>query len=242
MEICVHTNDKHYTTKELERPSFSTINETTKYHNNALNKSIWAADTIYWKRESSYKWIDDKIMDKMISAALLESSLHTPLKIQKRNRKMSDAHIVINWLGKKDEPYFTSPSILAFGWGPSPGLGGNVTMNSDNLWLLRNTPLTAIEAKSKGYIENFVDPKNEIRYYDPLHTLKHEAGGHALGMNHITDLNQSKKAILFPYYNGLRKFGESDISYLQSLYGESGISKIITDSIRLRINNFETSF
>ncbi|HSA75474.1 MAG TPA: matrixin family metalloprotease [Candidatus Nitrosocosmicus sp.] len=232
MEACFHTNDKHYTTRQIEE---QTINENTKYNATALNHSIWDSDTIYWKRESSYEWIDDKLMDKMIASAFLEASMLTKLKIRKTNH--GDAQIIINWVGKKDDSYFSSPSILAYAWGPSPGLGGNINMNSDVLWLLRKEPLKAIEAKALGYIDNFQFPDNEIRFYDPLHTLKHE-GGHALGMNHITDLNMAKKAIMYPYYNGLRQFGDADISYIQSLYGNAGISKIIQDTIRRRINNF----
>lgn len=235
-ELCVHTSDKHYTTHDIERSS--QISEKTKYNANALNKTIWDLDTIYWKRESNYEWIDNKIMDKMITASFLESSMVTPLKIQKRNRKMSDAQITINWLGKKDDKYFTSESTLAYAWGPGMGLGGNVVMNSDNLWLLRKTPLTTLEAKELGYIDNYSDPKNIKKFYDPLHTLKHEAGGHALGMNHITDIEQRTKSIMFPYYNGLRRFGEADLNYIQSLYGKSGVWKETQDMIRMRINNF----
>lgn len=235
-QVCVHTADKHYTTKEAL--SSHSLNEKTIPVKNALNSAIWDSDIIYWRRDSSYQWIPDKTIDKMIASAFLEASMQTPLKIRKTNH--GDAQIIINWLGKKDEPYFTSQSILAFAFGPGQGMGGNITMNSDNLWLLRDEPLSALEAKRLGYIENFSQPDNYIRFYDPLHTLKHE-GGHALGMNHITDLNLAKKSVMFPYYNGLRRFGDADISYIQSLYGKSGISKIITDSIRLRINNFETS-
>jgi len=236
-QACVHTNDKHYTTHEALSSRILGINEKTRPNTNALNQAVWDADTIYWKRESSYKWIDDKIMDKMINAAFLEMGMHTRLRFQKRNKDTSDAHIKINWLGKKDESYFTSQSILAYGFGPGQGLGGDITMNSDNLWLLRKNPLKAIEAKALGYIDNFQFPDNEIKYYDPLHTLKHE-GGHAVGMNHITDLNLAKKAVMYPYYNGLREFGEYDINYLQRLYGKSGLSKVIIDMLRKRINNF----
>lgn len=217
----------------------SLIDESTIPNNNALGKSIWKSKTIYWKRESSYPWIDDKIMDKMIKMAFLESSMHTPLKIQQRNRSMSDAHIVINWLGKKDEPYFTSQSTLAFGYGPAKGLGGNVTMNSDVLWLLRKTPLLAPEAKSLGYIENYSDARNEIKYYDPIHTFKHEGGGHALGLNHITDINQRLTAIMYPIYNGLRKFGTADVNYLTSLYGKASIKDELANYLRSKILNFQ---
>ncbi|UVF62420.1 matrixin family metalloprotease [Nitrososphaeria virus YSH_922147] len=230
---CVHTNDKHYTIRDIQFQK--TINENTIPNKNALNGATWASDIIYWRRDSSYKWIDDKTMDKMIASAFLEASMQTRLKIRKTNH--GDAQIIINFLGKRDEPYFTSQSILAFAFGPGQGMGGNITMNSDNLWLLRKEPLKALEAKRLGYIDNFQFPDNEIRFYDPLHTLKHE-GGHALGLNHITDLNMARKSVMYPYYNGLRTFGEADLAYLQRLYGNAGVSKTITDVIRKRINNF----
>lgn len=232
-QVCVHTNDKHYTTHEAL--ASHSINEKTRPATNALNHAVWDSDTIYWRRDSSYKWIDDKTMDKMIASAFLEASMQTRLKIRKTNH--GDAQIIINFLGKRDEPYFTSQSILAFAFGPGQGMGGNITMNSDNLWLLRKEPLKALEAKRLGYIDNFQFPDNEIRFYDPLHTLKHE-GGHALGLNHITDLNMARKSVMYPYYNGLRTFGEADLAYLQKLYGNAGVNKIITDTIRKRINNF----
>jgi hypothetical protein len=242
-ELCTHTSDKKYqmsTASEEKLPNLvkAKIDEGTMPNTNALGQRIWKTKTIYWKRESSYPWIDDETIDKMIKAAFLESSMHTPLIIQQRNRKMSDAHIVINWLGKKDEPYFTSQSTLAFGYGPGSGIGGNVTMNADVLWLLRKTPLLAKEAKELGYIENYADPSNVIKYYDPLHTMKHEAGGHALGMNHVTDLNQKLTAIMYPYYNGLRKFGKADIDYIISLYGKASVSDVIKNTIRFKILGF----
>ncbi len=242
--LCVHTDDKKYQMHEIAKESLPQLNsnllidEGVIPNNNALGKNIWKSKTIYWKRESSYEWIDDKTMDKMIRAAFLESSMHTPLIIQQRNRKMSDAHIVINWLGKKDEPYFTSPSTLAFGYGPGRGLGGNVTMNSDVLWLLRKTKLFAPEAKALGYIENYSDARNEIKYYDPVHTMKHEGGGHALGLNHITDINQRLLAIMYPIYNGLRKFGTADINYITSLYGNASRTEELKNYIRSKILAF----
>lgn len=241
--FCVHNDDKSYhihaVQKEVLPGSISTkpISEKVKFVPNALGGRIWADTEIYWKRESSYPWIEDKLLDELTKAALLEASILTPLKIKQRNRKMSDAQIIINWLGKKDEPYFTSPSILALGWGPGFGLGGNITMNADVLWLLRKTPLYAKEAKELGYIENFVDPKNKVKFYDPVHTKKHE-GGHALGMNHITDLRFAKTDIMYPIYNGVRKFGAQDISYLQELYGKASVNKRIMDTLTTRIHNF----
>lgn len=240
LQACFHTDDKKYSLQTISGSTFSNqlISEKTKPNSNALGGRIWDEQTLYWKCDTHYEWLTDAQIEGIVNDAMLESSAQTPLKIQKKNRKMSDAHLVLSWLPKKDDRYLTSNSILAYTWGPGSGLGGNCVMNADDLWLLRNTPLGVVEAKTMGIIDNYVDPKNTIKYYDPVHTLKHEMAGHGLGMNHITDITQEKKAIMYPFYNGLRKFGDADIKYLQSLYGSAGISKTIMNLLRDKIQNF----
>ena len=112
-QICIHTNDKHYHQRPIEKSDISigswndAITHKTIPNANALNSQVWDGnETVFWKRESSYEWIDDKTMDKMIKMAFLESSFQTPLKIRQRRKKTSDAQIIINWLGVKDERYF----------------------------------------------------------------------------------------------------------------------------------------
>lgn len=246
MQVCVHTNDKMYREHQLGpqdltfRSLTDAITHATKPNVTALNNKIWdEKEIVYWKRESSYQWIDDKTMDNMIKNAFLETSFETPLVIRQRKKDTADAQIIINWLGMKDEPYFKSPSTLAFGYGPGPGIGGNITMNADNLWLLRKTPLTVEEAFNLGYIADYDRnyPTNKIKFYDPLHTLKHE-GGHAVGMRHIETLTERLLAIMYPYYNGLRKFGLADLGYLASLYGKASINHRIKEELLSRIQFF----
>ena len=240
LHACFHTDDKKYAMQTISGNTFSNqlISEKTKPNTNALGGRIWDEETLYWKCDTHYQWLTDSQIEGIVKDALLESSLQTPLKIQKKNRKMSDAQLVLSWLPKKDDRYLTSNSILAYCWGPGSGLGGNCIMNADVLWLLREGKLYADEAKRLGYIDNFVDPKNTIKYFDPVHTIKHELAGHGLGMNHITDIRQEKTAIMYPFYNGLRKFGDADIKYLQSLYGSAKVNKSILDVIREKIQNF----
>lgn len=238
MQVCVHTNDKQYYLSGSEHLETWALSHKTKSHPNALGKRIWdGSETIHWKIDGKYQWISDSLMEQMIKFAFLEPSFETPLVIRKVNRQESDAQIVIKWLGKKDDTYFNSSSTLAYAYGPSSGIGGDITMNSDVLWLLRNTPLTALEAKEKGYIENYASPDNIIKFYDPLHTIKHE-GGHALGMNHLTDISLKTKSVMYPYYNGLRRFGAEDITYLHDLYGKSTVSHIIKETLLNRITKF----
>ena len=247
--ICVHTDDKKYSELQIEPTEFSsqsltTITHGTTSNTNALNNQIWDdSETIYWTNDTDYEFISEKDQIKLIKLALLESSFQTPLVIRQRKRKSADAQLKINWLKMKDERYFKSTGTLAFGYGPGRGLGGDVTMNADVLWLLRKPgepKLTVKEAFDLGYIENYDKnyPDNIIKTYDPLHTMKHEAGGHAMGMRHITDVAQKSTAIMYPYYNGLRKFGDADKNYLWDLYGKASLSHKIKEILLKRIQGF----
>lgn len=243
--ICVHTADKLYNEAEIEKADISSrswndaVIHAIKPHSNALNKQIWDENEIvYWKRDSSYEWIDDKTLDGIIKNLMFESSYQTPLVIRQRRRSSSDAQLKLNFLGPKDEPYFKNrPSVLAFAYGPASGLGGDCTMNSDHIWSLSKTKMTVKEAFDLGMIEDYNRkyPNNILTTYDPYHTLKHEMGGHALGMNHITDINERYTSIMYPYYNGLRRFGEADLKYLHQLYGESGLSHKMIEILSKRL-------
>ena len=242
-QVCVHTNDKQYKLGELDRASLTVrkltdkIQHKTKINPNALGQRIWDESPIYWTNDSEYKFISSKTLENIIKLAFLESSLETPLVIRQKNRLSADAQIRIRWLGKKDEPYFTSDSYLAYAWGPGDGLGGNVTMNADVLWSMSKSKLTVVEAYRLGYITNYDRnyPNNTVRTYSPLHTLKHEGGGHALGLNHITAESEQFSAIMYPFYNGLMRFGAADKNYLHSLYGESHVNEIQKEELLSRI-------
>lgn len=239
MDVCVHTANKKYSLRPEFSLEFSSVDysapvkHSTVLNEDALGGRIWSGEEpIYWNLESDYEWLTQKELENICKGAFLEPSFETPLVI--RNRKTADVQLKIKFLGQKDEKYFTSPSILAFAWGPSTGLGGDITMNADVLWLLRNTPLTAKEAKELGYIDNYSYPESKIKYYDPVHTLKHE-GGHALGMRHVEDEKYRYEAVMFPFYNGLRMFGKPDIKYLTDLYGSASISHWFKEVLRARI-------
>ena len=242
---CIHTNDKQYNIFDLTESDFSSLNigsHKTQIDTNALNNRVWdSSETVYWQLDSEYKFLTYKQQVDLIKAAFLETSLLTPLKIQQRRRQSGDAHIRINWLGTKDEKYFVGKAgILAFAYGPQVGLGGDVTMNADQLWLLRKKPLTVLEGFEKGYIDNYdrSHPNNTLKFDDPLHTMKHEAGGHSCGMRHLTDINLKYSAIMYPYYNGKRVFSEEDKNYLFDLYGESNVAHRISRFIQHRMGRF----
>lgn len=231
MNVCVHTDDKYYHTIEnILTRDFSAVNIGThklKTDLNALNNKVWDEnETVYWQLDSEYKWLDIKVQEDIMRDALLETSLTTKLRIQQKRRQSGDAHIKINWLGGKDEKYFADkPSVLAFAYGPQIGIGGDATFNTDVIWRLpEDGPLTVKEAFDLGMIENYDrnHPNNEVRTYDPYHTAKHELGGHACGMRHITDERYRFTSVMYPYYNGLRMFGQADLDYLFQLYTKIG--------------------
>jgi hypothetical protein len=244
--VCIHTDNKKYTdTERLSSSDFSYSNiGTHKLKDNiiALNKKIWdSSETVYWQMDSEYKYLTYKEQIEIIKIAFLETSLLTPLKIRQKRRQTGDAHIKINWLGAKDEKFFRNrPSTLAFAYGPQMGVGGDCTMNADRLWLLRKTPLKITEAYEKGYISKYDSnhPNNTIKYYDPVHTMKHEVGGHSCGMKHLTDTDFKHTEIMYPYYNGKRTFGPYDKDYLFELYGKSNIWHRISRFIQHRMNIF----
>lgn len=242
--LCVHTNDGNYSHQHTEQSDFSVQSIGThnlKDNTNALNNKVWDSDyTVYWQLDSEYEWLTNKEQIKLIKLAFLEASLLTPLKIRHKRRRSGDAQIRINWLGGKDEKYFKHKfGTLAYAYGPQVGIGGDITMNADHLWLLRKTKLTTEEAFTKGYIEKYdkAHPTNTIKFYDPVHTVKHE-GGHALGMRHLTNPEYKGSQIMYPYYNANRVFGEYDRNYLISLYGQAGTISRINRLIQHKMGRF----
>jgi hypothetical protein len=247
-DVCIHTNDKKYThTPKISQSQFSTVNigrHKLKTNTNALNDKVWDdRETVYWQLDSQYEFLTHYEQIEMIKAAFLETSLLTSLKIRQKRRQSGDAHIKINWLGSKDEKFFKDrPSTLAFAYGPQVGIGGDITMNSDYLWLLRKEKLTMSEAFEKGYIDDTQydkkHPDNTIKFYDPLHTMKHEGGGHACGMRHLNNSALQKTAVMYPFYNGKRVFSGEDKEYLYTLYGKSNIANRISSFIKHRMGRF----
>jgi len=245
-DICVHTTDKKYTiTPKTSEQEFSALNIGSHKlisNLNALNNRIWdASETVYWQLDSEYEFLTKQQQIDMIKAAFLETSLLTPLKIQEKRKQTGDAHIKINWLGAKDEKYFRDrSSVLAFAYGPQVGIGGDVTMNSDHVWRLDKTPITVKDAFDLGLIKDYdrAHPDNILKTFDPLHTMKHEGGGHSCGMRHLEDANLKDSAIMYPYYNGKRVFSKADRDYLFELYGESNIASRVSRFIQHYMGRF----
>lgn len=244
MDICVHNDNKSYdyfpdyALRLTSVDRTSVIRHSVKPNDLSISNRVWSGDeTVYWQLDSDYEWISKKNLKNLIKLSFLQASFETPLVIRQKRRLSSDAQIIIKYLHKKDERFFRDrPSVLAFAYGPSGGIGGDITMNADRLWLLRDEPLTVVEAFEKGYIDGYDKqfPNSTVKYYDPQHTHTHE-GGHALGMPHITDINQRNKAVMYPFYNGLRIFGEEDLNILKQLYGKASLNHKIKEYLIGRI-------
>lgn len=243
-QVCIHTNDKKYELSTIlkegikPREFSAAITHKTKPNMNALNNQIWDKDEIiYWKQDSFYEFLPKEKQIALTKLAFLESSYETPLVVRQRNKSTADAQLVVNWLTEKDEPFFKGRgSVLAFAWGPDDGLGGDITMNAAQPWWFGK--LTLKQAYDLGMISGYAAGTGHLamKTFDPLHTMKHEGGGHALGMRHLEDQMHATSAIMFPYYNGLRKFGQADLTYLHSLYGSASLSNKVKSLFLDRID------
>lgn len=240
--VCVHTNDKNYSLKPESQVRASTIDysasvkHSVKMNDVSISKRVWSGDEIvYWKMETDYPYIEGvKLEEKICKLALLETSIRTNLVIRQRKKPSADAQLLINWFGKKDESYFKGGGILAFGYGPSGGIGGDVTMNADYPWGLKGELINGADFEDR-FNREVEHEENTFKIYDALHTMKHEAGGHAIGMPHVTALQYRYTALLAPYYNGLRRFGKADLHLLFQLYDKASINHRIQETLLARI-------
>lgn len=197
-------------------PNF--ITEATKPNDDALGKRVWAEKKIYWRLDSDTPDITGRKQEiQLIRLAFLETSLKTNLVIQGRRKTTTDAHIVINWT-TEDKLFKDRPNILAYAYGPTKGLGGDITFNDNHIWTVDGLPILGKEAVARGLVEN-VHPGALLRTYDALHTMKHE-GGHAMGMVHL-EANIYRQNVMYPFYNGQRHFQTGDTRLLHRLYNES---------------------
>lgn len=245
-DVCIHTVDKKYTqTPKLSEQEFSALNIGSHKlisNPNALNDTVWdSSEIVYWQLDSQYEFLSLSQQTSLIKSAFLETSLLTPLKIREKRKQTGDAHIKINWLGAKDEKFFKDRgSVLAFAYGPQDGVGGDVTMNSDHVWRLDKTPISVKDAFDSGLIEDYDKnhPDNILKTFDPIHTMKHEAGGHSCGMRHLEDENLKGSAIMYPFYNGNRVFSKEDRNYLFELYGKSNVASRVSKFMQHYMGRF----
>lgn len=131
------------------------------------------------------------------------------------------------------DPYFTSPSILAYTWMPNPQnpKSGWVTFNDDPklLWSLDGKGVNSWKIDPVHY--KVGDP-TMFQTINLIEVMMHESE-HAMGLPHIMDDNT---CIIQPYYQNKYDFCAKEITNLQQLYGarhlESSLIEHVMDSLR----------
>lgn len=233
--VCVHTKG-NYTIESLT-PQFATTTNL-KNHQRSLTGKIWADKTITWKLVSDTPSIEGrKIEEDVFKLLFLQIGMYIPNRMKQLNKPTADADIRITF--SKTDPFWTErPSTLAYAYGPSDGIGGDITFNTKNyIWTPDGAPMTVTKAKELGLITGFVNPNNKIKTFDVQHTGCHE-GLHAMGVKHIEKAD-CDGAIMNPIYNGQRLMIKCDIDYLQSMYGvqqpNEAQLKILRDKIKAGI-------
>ena len=228
--VCIHENKMYDISEASTIPHFSieprhvTAPRLIKTEEDAISPFIWNKDfgAVTWKLESdSADFENRKDQIKLFRRIFFQASIETPLIIHEKRRGTAEAEIIITFQGSKDNTFFKNrPSVLAYAYGASLGIGGDITFNDDHIWTLDGKPITAMEAWERGLIVGFDNADNLIKTYDAQHTGTHE-GGHSLSMDHLPNCNG---CVMFPYYNAQRRFQPNDLAYLYRLYGKSSVS------------------
>ena len=223
-QVCIHTNDKKYSVTKEEKiiRKFVTAPERFKRNLEALNNKVWDPDfgKVTWKLETDSPTIDGRKAEvKLFKRVFLQPSILTDLVINQKRRSTADiADIVINF-NHTDPLFKRRPNVLAYAYGPADGIGGDSVFNTNHVWTLDGLPIDADEyARITG--KDVEDFDNTFRTYDLQHTALHEVGGHSLGLPHIPEC---RNCVMYPYYNGQRKFQGGDLNLLYGFYEEASL-------------------
>ena len=155
---------------------------------------------------------DKNIEDWIINLAFTTWGLDLDLKFEKV--RVDQAHdFDIRWVTKKEDPYFTSDSILAYCGYPQTKYQGILRFNDDIIWTPDGSSLSAEQFTAltgKPAVKG-----NTYKTYNANQTARHELG-HGLGAVHTEDC---KDCIMYPYYNKTLFPQESDLKQLTGKYG-----------------------
>ena len=241
-QVCVHEPSK-YEIRDAEKiPNFSLEPRFVQGENrlirftdeDAISSYKWNPDfgAVTWRLETDSSDFDNrKDQIKLFKRVFFQASIETDLVIHQKRRGTAEADIVVTFQGGKDNTFFKNrKSTLAYAYGASTGIGGDITFNDDHIWTLDGKPITAMDAWERGLIQGYDDPTNLIKTYDAQHTGTHE-GGHSLSMAHINDC---KDCVMFPYYNKQRKFQSNDLAILHRFYGKANVSSRIKTHLYTR--------
>lgn len=155
---------------------------------------------------------DDNIERWIINLAFTSWSLDLDLKFE-RVRLDQKPDFDIRWVTKKEDPFFTSDSILAYCGYPKTRYQGILRFNDDVIWTpdgssLSADQLTALTGRPavKG---------STYKTYNANQTARHELG-HGLGAVHMENCSE---CIMYPYYNNTLFPTNGDLGQLTSKYG-----------------------
>lgn len=177
---------------------------------------------------------DDTFEDTALKVALRQWGLRTKtIRFKKETDPNKTADIILQFKRKEDDKYFKErPSVLAYAYFPTNAeIGGDITFNDDYIWSSKGGSMSGKEAKEKGLVDPRTPDGNQLKCYNIIHTLIHEAG-HAIGLKHNT---QCRDCIMFPYYNGKVTLADNDVERIQKFYGKRGLSSFIIDFFRRRM-------
>lgn len=197
---------------------------------NSISGKVWNhEEPVYWQLEKdgdTMPGIKDEKM--MIKKAVLAWSLLIGLKVRQRNRKTADTHIKINFMD--DNIFKKRPNVLAFAYGPSTGIGGDITFNPNHVWTPDGKPID-----SQTYFnltgKRLVNPNSTARTYNFQHTFTHELG-HAYGMPH---LEGCKSCVMFPTYNKQVLPQALDYHTLLQLYPKRRLSSWLMEVLLAKV-------
>lgn len=215
--LCVHEPGEYKSIDSITIPQFS---HEQKFVSNtdSISNRIYGRSIVTWKLETDTPDIEGRLLEQqMIKLIMLQIGILIPLRIRQVRRATQEAEIVITFI-ENNSFFLSRPGVLAYAYGPAPGIGGDITFNDKYIWTLDGKPISVEKALRLGFIENGI-PGNTIRTWDVHHTMLHEAY-HAFGVPHLL---HNKINVMYPFYNGQRILQKDDREAIWNLYGKSSV-------------------
>jgi hypothetical protein len=208
----------------------STISLSTAEQNSSWIPNKWTKNPVTYSLVRDSADIEGNTVEKiMVNLAMTAWEVELGIElIHVRADEKPD--IKIEWVTSREDPYFTSPSILAYAGYPQTRYQGVLRMNDDVIWSPDGRSITSeLYTKLTGRpIEN---TRNTFKTYNANQTLGHEIG-HLLGAVHIEDC---PLCLMFPYYNGTITPSARDIQQLLPKYGPRKIKSDLKTRLRTAV-------
>jgi hypothetical protein len=179
------------------------------------NKWVFKNDNrtiTYCVARGSNDIVGDSIERWVINLAFTSWGLDLNLKF--KSVSVDDPHdFDIRWVSKKEDPYFTSDSILAYCGYPQTKWQGILRFNDDVIWTPDGSDLSSEELTKLTGRPSIKG--NRYKTYNINQTARHEIG-HGLGAVHKEDC---RDCIMYPYYNNTLFPTDGDLKLLEGKYG-----------------------